>query len=174
MGLPWEDLLSPCTEEVAVFGEFSHLVSKARRQFVVIDTAPTGHTLLLMDATGSYHRDIVRNLGDTTGVTTPLMRLQDPALTKVVIVTLPQATPVQEAADQADLARAGITPWAWVVNQCLAVTDTTDPLLRARAAAEAPHLDRVRQLAPRVAQVRLLPDQPTGATGLHAVLPQPA
>ncbi len=170
-----EDLLSPCTEEVAVFGEFSHLVSQARRQFVVIDTAPTGHTLLLMDATGSYHRDIVRNLGDTTHVTTPLMRLQDPALTKVVIVTLPEATPVQEAADlQEDLARAGITPWAWVVNQCLAVTDTTDPLLRARAAAESPHLDRVRQLAARVAVVPLLADQPTGATGLHAVFPQPA
>ncbi len=62
-----EDLLSPCTEEVAVFGEFSHLVSKARWQFVVIDTAPTGHTLLLMDATGSYHRDIVRGMGDATG-----------------------------------------------------------------------------------------------------------
>ncbi len=170
-----EDLLSPCTEEVAVFGEFSHLVSQARRQFVVIDTAPTGHTLLLMDATGSYHRDIVRNLGDTKGVTTPLMRLRDPDLTKVVIVTVPEATPVQEAADlQADLARAGITAWAWVVNQSLTATTTTDPLLAARAAAEACHLARVADLADRIAVVPLLAVPPTGADGLHAVLPQPA
>jgi arsenite-transporting ATPase len=169
-----EDLLSPCTEEVAVFGEFSHLVSQARRQFVVVDTAPTGHTLLLLDATGSYHRDIVRNLGDAKGVTTPLMRLQDPDLTKVIIVTLPEATPVQEAADlQADLARAGITPWAWVVNQSLSATSTTDPLLAARAAAEAPHLARVAEIASRVAVVPMLPEPPTGACGLHALLPQP-
>jgi len=169
-----EDLLSPCTEEVAVFGEFSHLVSRARRQFVVVDTAPTGHTLLLLDATGSYHRDIVRNLGDAKGVSTPLMRLQDPDLTKVVIVTLPEATPVQEAADlQADLARAGITPWAWVVNQSLSATRTTDPLLAARAAAEAPHVARVAQVASRVAVVPMLPEPPTGAFGLQALLPQP-
>ncbi len=169
-----EDLRSPCTEEVAVFGEFSQLVSRARRQFVVVDTAPTGHTLLLLDATGSYHRDIVRNLGHATGVTTPLMRLQDPGLTKVVIVTLPEATPVQEAADlQEDLARAGITTWAWVVNQSLAATATTDPLLVARASAEAPHLGRVRDLAARVVVVPLLAAPPTGATGLHSVMPQP-
>ncbi|WP_344068951.1 arsenical pump-driving ATPase [Nostocoides vanveenii] len=169
-----EDLLSPCTEEVAVFREFSHLVSQARRQFVVIDTAPTGHTLLLLDATGSYHRDIVRNLGATKGVATPLMRLQDPALTKVVLVTLPEATPVQEASDlQDDLARAGITPWGWVVNQSLAATSTTDPLLAARAGAEAPHLDRVRELAARLAVVPLLASPPTGVTGLHSVIPQP-
>ena len=170
-----EDLLSPCTEEVAVFGEFSHLVSLARRQFVVIDTAPTGHTLLLLDATGSYHRDIVRNLGATKGVVTPLMRLQDPALTKVVIVTLPEATPVQEAADlHVDLARAGITSWAWVVNQSLAATATTDALLAARARAESPHLDRVRELSARLAVVPLLAAPPTGVTGLHSVIPQPA
>ena len=170
-----EDLLSPCTEEVAVFGEFSHLVSQARRQFVVIDTAPTGHTLLLMDATGSYHRDIVRNLGDAMSVTTPLMRLQDPTLTKIVIVTLPEATPVQEAADlQEDLGRAGITPWAWVVNQSLAATSTTDPLLSARAATEATHVERVHELAARVAVIPLLAQQPTGLTGLHALIPQPA
>ncbi|MEI2774660.1 MAG: arsenical pump-driving ATPase [Tetrasphaera sp.] len=172
-----EDLMSPCTEEVAVFGEFSHLVSQARRQFVVIDTAPTGHTLLLMDATGSYHRDIVRNLDEqqSAHVTTPLMRLQDPNLTHVVIVTLPEATPVQEALDlQEDLQRAGINPWAWVVNQSLAATGTTDPLLAARAAAEAHYLARVDALAPRVAAVPLLAREPVGSRGLHALIHQPA
>ena len=167
-----EDLLSPCTEEVAVFGEFSHLVSKARRQFVVMDTAPTGHTLLLLDTTGSYHRDIVRNLDGGRAVT-PLMRLQDPKLTHMVLVTLPEATPMQEAADlQDDLARAGITPWAWVVNQSLSVVETSDPLLRARAAAEAPHLARVRRLAPRLAALPLLPEEPVGAAGLRHLFPE--
>ena len=170
-----EDLLSPCTEEVAVFGEFSHLISQARRRFVVIDTAPTGHTLLLLDATGSYHRDIMRNAADEGRVVTPLMRLQDPDLTRVVLVTLPEATPVQEAADLLDdLARAGITPWAWVANQSLAAARTDDPLLTARARAESPHLARVADLAPRLAVVPLLAEEPTGRAALEAVVLQPA
>ncbi|WP_068399645.1 arsenical pump-driving ATPase [Kribbia dieselivorans] len=165
-----EDLRSPCTEEVAVFGEFSHLVGQARRQFVVIDTAPTGHTLLLMDATGSYHRDIMRTLGEERSTVTPLMRLQDPELTKVIIVTLPEATPVQEAADlQTDLGRAGITPWAWVVNQSLTAAHTTDPLLSARARTEAPYLAQVRELAPRTAILPLLAREPSGPEGLRSL-----
>lgn len=165
-----EDLMSPCTEEVAVFGEFSHLVSQARRQFVVVDTAPTGHTLLLMDATGSYHRDIMRGMGSATPVT-PLMRLQDPELTKMVIVTLPEATPVQEATDlQEELRRASIEPWAWVVNQSLAASSTSSPLLKARASAEGPHLDTVGKQAHRTAVVPLLAAEPTGADGLRALI----
>lgn len=170
-----EDLMSPCTEEVAVFGEFSHLVSQARRQFVVVDTAPTGHTLLLMDATGSYHRDIVRGMGPGQQPVTPLMRLQDPALTRIVIVTLPEATPVQEAADlQSELRRASIEPYAWVVNQSIAAARTSSPLLSARAAAETPHLAEVAGLASRVAVVPLLPEEPTGSRGLHTLFTEPA
>jgi len=143
-----EDLQSPCTEEVAVFQQFSRLVHESRRHIVVMDTAPTGHTLLLMDATGSYHRDVVRTMGEGTAYTTPLMRLQDPAQTRVVIVTLPDATPVLEAQGlAADLERAGITPWAWVVNASLAAAAPTSDLLHQRAAAELPHLARVRELA---------------------------
>lgn len=165
-----EDLLSPCTEEVAVFGEFSHLIARARKEFVVIDTAPTGHTLLLLDATGSYHRDIVRNLGDSAGTMTPLMRLQDSNLTKVMIVTLPEATPVQEAVDlQQDLQRAGISPWAWIVNQSLAAAQTSNSVLAARAAAEAPHLAQVDELAPRLAVVPLLAVEPSGRDALEVL-----
>ena len=170
-----EDLLSPCTEEVAVFQQFSHLVHQARRQFVVMDTAPTGHTLLLMDATGSYHRDVVRSMGDRGSYTTPLMRLQDPDLTKVVIVTLPDTTPVLEAeALQGDLQRAGIHPWAWVVNASLDAAAPSSPLLAHRAAAEAAHLDRVRELAPRTAVVPLRATEPVGAAELQSLIPQPA
>ncbi len=170
-----EDLQSPCTEEVAVFGEFSHLVSLARRQFVVVDTAPTGHTLLLMDATGAYHRDIVRSLGASRDVVTPLMRLQDGQLTRVVIVTLPEATPVQEALDlQTDLERAGIRPWAWVVNQSLAATGTADPLLHARAVTEDQHVCRVRSAAPRIAVIPMLAAEPRGVGALASLLHQPA
>ncbi|MGD8215122.1 arsenical pump-driving ATPase [Aestuariimicrobium sp. Y1814] len=158
-----EDLRSPCTEEVAVFGEFSHLVSRAQREIVVIDTAPTGHTLLLMDAAGSYHREIVRGVSETTNVVTPLMRLQDRDLTRILIVTLPDATPVQEAVDlDADLRRAGITPWAWVINQSIAAAGTTHPLLAARAAGEAVHIDRVHAQTDRIATIPLLVEEPTG------------
>jgi len=95
-----EDLRSPCTEEIAVFQAFSRVIRESNRHYVVMDTAPTGHTLLLLDATGSYHRDIVRHAEASTQgrIVTPMMRLQDPEKTKVMIVTLPETTPVLEAA----------------------------------------------------------------------------
>ncbi|MGV1005898.1 MAG: arsenical pump-driving ATPase [Candidatus Nanopelagicales bacterium] len=162
-----EDLRSPCTEEVAVFQAFSKVISESRRHFVVVDTAPTGHTLLLLDATGSYHREVARQLGDRH-FTTPLMRLQDPELTKVIIVTLAETTPVLEAAGlDAELRRAQIHPWAWVINNSLAAAEPTSPLLRRRAAAEIAQIDTVRtDYADRVAVVPLLPVEPVGIPAL--------
>ena len=140
-----EDLRSPCTEELAVFQAFSNLLRLGRDQYVVVDTAPTGHTLLLLDRTGAYHRDIMRSSGTIPGhVTTPLMRLRNPAFTRVLIVTLAETTPVNEAAElQADLRRAGIEPFGWIINASLATSGTRDPVLRRRAALEHPHLRRV-------------------------------
>jgi arsenite-transporting ATPase len=158
-----EDLMSPCTEEVAVFRQFSHLVNEARRKFVVMDTAPTGHTLLLMDAAGSYHREITRNMPEGAHYTTPLMRLQDPEYTKILLVTLPETTPVLEASIlEDDLKRAGIQPWAWVINQSLAAASTTSPLLRHRASQEQGPVESVRARANRLAIVPLLQEEPTG------------
>ncbi len=158
-----EDLLSPCTEEVAVFQQFSKVVNESRREFVVVDTAPTGHTLLLLDAAGSYHRDVVRQMGDSSNYTTPLMRLQDPAQTKVLLVTLAEPTPVTEAQVlQDDLIRAGINPWAWVVTNSLAAAGPSSALLRQRADAELEQIARVEQLASRVAVAPLLAHEPTG------------
>ena len=162
-----EDLRSPCTEEIAVFQAFSRVIQESRQSFVVVDTAPTGHTLLLIDATGAYHRDVVRHMNPDLHVVTPMMRLQDPAQTKMVIVTLPETTPVLEAeALQADLRRAGIEPWAWVVNASLAAAGPTDPLLVARAAAEEPHIDRVERTNPRVAVIPWLTEEPIGSRRL--------
>ena len=170
-----EDLRSPCTDEVAVFQQFSHVVFRARKQFVVLDTAPTGHTLLLLDATGSYHREITRQMGDGARFVTPLMRLQDPSRTKVVIVTLPETTPVLEARElQDDLARAGITPWAWVVNASLTAAAPTSPFLRARARAESPSLASVARLCDRVAVLPLLAHEPVGAAALSELTATPA
>ncbi|MHA6522900.1 arsenical pump-driving ATPase [Tessaracoccus sp. G1721] len=158
-----EDLLSPCTEEVAVFQQFSRLVSEARRKFVVMDTAPTGHTLLLMDAAGSYHREIARNMAEGTHYSTPFMRLQDPDYTKILIVTLPETTPVLEASIlEDDLKRAGITPWGWVINQSLTTAATHSPLLRHRAHQEQGPVDSVRQCATRLAIVPLMHEEPVG------------
>ncbi|GAA1470447.1 arsenical pump-driving ATPase [Microbacterium thalassium] len=172
-----EDLMSPCTEEVAVFQQFSHVVHQSRRRFVIVDTAPTGHTLLLLDATGSYHREIARQMGESGfGFTTPLMRLQDPAQTKVVIVTLAETTPVLEAAAlQGDLERAGIHPWAWVVNNSIAASRPSSPFLRARARSEASQFERVRGYADRLAVVPLMAAEPIGVPRLLALggVPQP-
>ncbi|EAM1400929.1 TPA: arsenical pump-driving ATPase, partial [Salmonella enterica subsp. enterica serovar Infantis] len=126
-----EDLRSPCTEEIAVFQAFSRIIKEADDHFVIMDTAPTGHTLLLLDATGAYHREMVRQMGQTHDhVMTPMMQLQDPEKTKVIIVTLAETTPVLEAANlQQDLRRAGIEPWAWVVNNSLAAAEPSSPFL---------------------------------------------
>jgi arsenite/tail-anchored protein-transporting ATPase len=164
-----EDLRSPCTEEVAVFHAFSRLVSEARRGIVVLDTAPTGHTLMLLDATGAYHREVLRDTRvDADRITTPMMRLRDPKHTRVIIVTLPETTPVSEAEKlQHDLERAGIRPFAWIVNQSLAATQATDPLLRERAAAELPLLARVQELASLHAVIPLLAEAPIGPRHLR-------
>ena len=142
-----EDLNSPCTEEVAVFHAFSHIVAEARSAFVVLDTAPTGHTLLLLDATGAYHRQMTSQL-ELSGagrIVTPLMRLQDPTHTRVILVTLPETTPVSEAAGlQEDLRRAGIEPFGWVINKCLTASGTHDPLLRMRLVRERTQIARVQ------------------------------
>jgi len=166
-----EDLLSPCTEEVAVFQAFSWVISESRRSFVVVDTAPTGHTLLLLDATGSYHRDVARNMGENMHFTTPLMRLQNPEETKVIVVTLAETTPVLEAAElQADLRRADIHPWAWVVNNSLAAAAPISALLRLRAIEELPQIDKVKnEYSTRLAVVPLLPTEPVGIPALEAL-----
>ena len=169
-----EDLRSPCTEEVAVFHAFSKVVSEARSGFVVIDTAPTGHTLLLLDAAGSFHREVMRNMEKTLGVrgaVTPMMRLRDPAYTKVLLVTLAETTPVQEAADlQEDLRRAGLQPLAWVVNNSLAATETTDPILASRARTEIEQIRRVMNgLAERVVLIPWSVDPPIGTEALRGL-----
>ncbi len=150
-----EDLRSPCTEEVAVFRAFARVVDGGERELVVIDTAPTGHTLLLLDAAEAYHREVLRTRGAAPDEVRKLLpRLRDPSYTRVVVVTLPEATPVHEAAAlQQDLRRAGIEPWAWVVTQALTPLAVTDPLLRHRRAGESRHLDEVRSRSKRVALV---------------------
>jgi arsenite-transporting ATPase len=165
-----EDLRSPCTEEVAVFHAFSKLVFGAQREIVVMDTAPTGHTLLLLDATGAYHREVMRSAASAPGTLhTPLSRLRDPAYTRILLVTLAETTPVTEAAQlQADLRRAEIEPFAWVINASLVAAGPTDPVLVERAAAEIEQIERVRSgLATRLAIVPWMAEELRGAEALR-------
>jgi len=170
-----EDLRSPCYEEVAVFAAFSRLVSRARSSFVVLDTAPTGHTLLLLDATGSYHRQIVGTSAESKQrsgrIYTPLTRLREPEYTKVLLVTLAEITPVSEAAAlQVDLRRAQIEPHGWVINSSLAARGSTDPCLKQRITAELEQIGRVRgQYASRVAIVPWVIEEPVGPERLLAL-----
>jgi arsenite/tail-anchored protein-transporting ATPase len=172
-----EDLQSPCTEEVAVFHAFSRVVNEARTAFVVLDTAPTGHSLLLMDATGAHHRQMVQQYegkAESKGlhIITPLMRLQDASLTRVIIVTLPEVTPVSQAAAlQDDLRRAQIEPWAWVINKSISASGTTDPLLQARLAGERRQTERIANgLAKRTFVLPWLPEPPVGVEALGALV----
>jgi arsenite/tail-anchored protein-transporting ATPase len=151
-----EDLRSPCTEEVAVFRAFARTVEAGKDQFVVLDTAPTGHTILLLDAAETYHREVLRTQADLPDAVRSLLpRLRDPNFTKAIIVTLPEATPVHEAERlQQDLARADIKPFAWVITQSFLASGTKDPRLSQRGAYEAPYIQKVvSELAPRVALI---------------------
>ncbi|MDF2633710.1 MAG: arsenite-activated ATPase ArsA [Pelosinus sp.] len=144
-----EDLRSPCTQEIAVFRAFAEIVDKADDEVVVIDTAPTGHTLLLLDATQSYHKEIQKSHGDIPeSVKKLLPRLRDEKETEVVIVTLPEATPVYEAMRlQEDLKRAGINNKWWVINSSILMTNTQSPLLKTKALNEIPWINKVDEIA---------------------------
>jgi arsenite-transporting ATPase len=160
-----EDLRSPCTEEIAVFSAFAETVARGEHGFVVLDTAPTGHSLLLLDAAEAYHRDVSRTTSDLPdSVRNLLPRLRDPHLTRVLIVTLAEATPVHEAASlQEDLRRAGIKPYAWVINQSFAGNGFRDPVLVERGIRELPFIDEVREQHAR--QIALIPWKPEAPVG---------
>lgn len=170
-----EDLRSPCYEEVAVFTAFTRIVAQARSKFVILDTAPTGHSLLLLDATGSYHRQVVSAEAGvdhaSTRIVTPLMKLRDPEYSKILLVTLAETTPVSEAARlQDDLRRAQIEPFAWVINSSLAATGSADPCLRQRVLAELEQIEAVRaRYAQRVAIVPWATEEPVGPARLLAL-----
>ncbi len=164
-----EDLRSPCTEEIAVFQAFSRIISEADRKIIVMDTAPTGHTLLLLDATGAYHREFTRQSGKTEQHSlTPMTRMQDTKQTSIVLVTLAETTPVLETANlQEELRRAGIEPWGWIINNSIAAAGSHSPLLNRRAQNELKEIDAVARLyATRYAVVPLLNEEPTGANQL--------
>lgn len=166
-----EDLRSPCTEEIAVFQAFSRVIREAGKKFVVMDTAPTGHTLMLLDATGAYHREVARQMGSSMHYFTPMMQLQDPKQTKVLLVTLAETTPVLEAANlQADLRRARIEPWAWVIDNSVAAAHPLSPLLRQRALNELREITAVAtQHARRYAVLPMLENEPVGIARLLAL-----
>lgn len=147
-----EDLRSPCTEEIAVFRAFAETVAQGEDRFVVIDTAPTGHTLLLLDAAESYHREVLKKpSGSPEAVQRLLPRLRDQRYTHVLLVTLPEATPIHEAMQlERDLARAEIHPFAWVVNQSLTPLTVRDPVLVSRRAHEGAHLRELRAHSARI------------------------
>ena len=144
-----EDLRSPCTQEIAVFRAFANIVAQNDSDVVVIDTAPTGHTLLLLDSTQSYAKEVQRTAGDVPQAIIELLpRLQDSAQTEIVMVTLPETTPVYESMRlNEDLKRAKIAHTWWLVNQSMLATQTTHPCLQARAQNEVEWIEKVKAIS---------------------------
>lgn len=144
-----EDLRSPCTQEIAVFRAFANIVAQNDSDVVVIDTAPTGHTLLLLDSTQSYAQEVKRTAGDVPQAIIDLLpRLQDPQQTEIVMVTLPETTPVYESMRlNEDLNRAQIAHTWWLVNQSMLATQTTHPCLQARTQNEVEWIEKVKDVS---------------------------
>ena len=168
-----EDLRSPCTEEIAVFRAFADAVAEGTHRFVVLDTAPTGHTVLLLDSALAYHREVTRQASNMPeAVQNLLPRLRDKQLTRVLIVTLPEATPVHEAAQlQRDLRRAEIEPYAWVINNCLSPLTVVDRLLVERQQHEARFIrEVVNDHAQRTALISWQMEPPVGPDALMRAL----
>jgi arsenite-transporting ATPase len=165
-----EDLRSPCTEEIAVFRAFAREVGQGTKRFVVLDTAPTGHTLLLLDASEAYQRELERQARSTQPAEVMHLseRLRDPVFTHILLVTLPEATPVHEAAAlQEDLRRAHIEPFAWVINQSLLQSGSCDPLLQRREEAEHRYLrEVVEKHSTRTAWLPWQAQEPVGPEAL--------
>lgn len=165
-----EDLRSPCTEEIAVFRAFAREVGQGMNRFVILDTAPTGHTLLLLDASEAYQRELERQARSSQPeeVLNLLERLRDPKFTRILLVTLPEATPVHEAAElQEDLRRARIEPFAWIINQSLLHSGSCDPLLLYREASEHRYLQEVvEKHAKRTAWLPWQAEEPVGPDAL--------
>ncbi|GJM24638.1 MAG: arsenical pump-driving ATPase [Phycisphaerae bacterium] len=168
-----EDLRSPCTEEIAVFRTFAQVVAEGEKGFVVLDTAPTGHTILLLDSALAYHREVTRQASEMPEFVEELLpRLRDPDYTRILVVTLPESTPVHEAARlQQDLRRAEIEPFAWVINQSLTPLTVKAPVLVGRQLSEMPLIDEVlSEHAKRTVLIPWLVESPTGLGGLRKLI----
>jgi arsenite-transporting ATPase len=171
-----EDLRSPCTEEIAVFRAFARTVARGNDRFVVLDTAPTGHTILLLDSALAYHREVTRQSSQMPDYVEALLpRLRDPEFARVLIVTLPEATPVHEATQlQGDLRRAEIEPFAWIINQSFQPLPVTDTVLQQRKHNEIPYIREVSELlAPRLAVLPWQKKPPTGIKSLRRIAAEP-
>lgn len=173
MALLEEELRSPCIEEIAVFQAFAKTVAKGENQFIVLDTAPTGHTLLLLDSTEAYHREVAKSADDLPSEVKELLpRIRDPKFTKVLIVALPEATPTHEAkALQEDLRRANIEPYAWIINRSFAASDTNDPVLISKGLYELKYIEEItNKLSRKTVLSPWVCDELVGANSLKKLI----
>lgn len=173
MALLEEELRSPCIEEIAVFQAFAKTVAKGENQFIVLDTAPTGHTLLLLDSTEAYHREVAKSGDDLPSEVKELLpRIRDPKFTKVLIVALPEATPTHEAkALQEDLRRANIEPYGWIINRSFAASNTNDPILISKGLYELKYIEEITNtLSKRTVLSPWVCDELVGAKKLEKLI----
>ncbi len=170
-----EELNSPCTEEIAAFDLFIEYASQADWEAVVFDTAPTGHTLRMLELPVEWSKQLdvkVFASVDTVAAddvakqhfSAVIDMMRDPDSSTFAYVMYPEATPIIEAYRASEELRTlGIQPGLVVANLVLPPDQCTTPFSRARRAMQEQYLEQIAARFPvPVLQIPLLPQEVKG------------
>ena len=157
MQLMTEELDSPCTEEMAAFDKFIDYASQPDWEVVVFDTAPTGHTLRLLELPMDWSQQLdvkVFASVESTAADDVAKRhfaqviemMRDPAQSTFAFVLYPEATPILEAWRAAqEIATVGVPTGLVVANQVIPAEQATTAFAQARRAMQEKYLAEISQ-----------------------------
>jgi arsenite-transporting ATPase len=151
-----EELNSPCTEEMAAFDKFIQYIEERDYEVVVFDTAPTGHTLRLLDLPFDYAKQVEMMVGATESVEAKktaqnrfrdiISTLRDTNRTVFSLVLYPESTPIMESyRAMLDLKEAGIETQLVIANMVLPEEVCTNSFFRNRKQMQVKYLEEIKK-----------------------------
>jgi arsenite-transporting ATPase len=170
-----EELDSPCTEEMAAFDRFIDYASQKDWPVIVFDTAPTGHTLRLLELPVDWSQQLDIKIFASVDSSAAddvakarfgevIAMMRDPERSTFAFVMYPEATPILEAGRAVDeLRTVGIEPGLVVANMVIPEGQATTPFTQARRAMQVKYLAEMTTRFPvPVVQIPLLPGEVKG------------